>query len=291
MTSAPLGQSVYHTGDESLGAPYGAADLYTAGSLALQALTGQDFTALTRVLAEHGEPRYRARQLYRGLYRERVSKLADLTALPSGLRRELAKDFTPGLPTVDRRFQSIDGTVRYLLSLDDGKSIESVFIPEVKRDTLCISTQVGCPVDCKFCLTALMGLERNLTAGEIVGQVLVLLRQHQLEPRRRPVNIVMMGMGEPLLNLEAVLKASRLLAGPRRRCNSNPPHHGIDIRDPAEDAGTRRVSRATSPCRFVERIHGRDAAGAYADHAQVRFGRAARYVSRLSAASSREANV
>ncbi len=214
MTSAPLGQSVYHTGDESLGAPYGAADLYTAGSLALQALTGQDFTALTRVLAEHGEPRYRARQLYRGLYRERVSKLADLTALPSGLRRELAKDFTPGLPTVDRRFQSIDGTVRYLLSLDDGKSIESVFIPEVKRDTLCISTQVGCPVDCKFCLTALMGLERNLTAGEIVGQVLVLLRQHQLEPRRRPVNIVMMGMGEPLLNLEAVLKASRLLADP-----------------------------------------------------------------------------
>ena len=107
-----------------------------------------------------------------------------------------------------------DGTVRYLLRLDDAKTIESVFIPEKKRDTLCISTQVGCPVDCKFCLTALMGLERNLSAGEIAGQVLRLFAEHQLEPRTRPVNIVMMGMGEPLLNLDAVLKATRLLADP-----------------------------------------------------------------------------
>ena len=190
------------------------ANLSAAGSLALQTLTGQDLTELSRLLGKYGEPTYRARQLYRGLYRERISDLADLTALPTRLRNELASIFAPGLPSIAQSFQSIDGTVRYLLSLDDGKTIESVIIPEARRDTLCISTQVGCAVDCKFCLTALMGLERNLTAGEIVGQVLVLLQQHQLEPRRRPVNVVMMGMGEPLLNLEAVLKASRLLADP-----------------------------------------------------------------------------
>ena len=182
--------------------------------MALQPLIGQDLSELNRVLSGFGEPPYRAHQLYSGLYRRRVAALEDLTTLPARLRRRLADDFTLGLPRVSERFQSTDGTVRYLLRLDDGKTIESVFIPEARRDTLCISTQVGCPVDCKFCLTALMGLERNLTAGEIVGQVLVLLREHQLEPRRRRVNIVMMGMGEPLLNLEAVLKASRLPADP-----------------------------------------------------------------------------
>ena len=182
--------------------------------MALQPLIGQDLSELSRVLSGFGEPPYRARQLYSGLYRRRVAALEDLTTLPARLRRRLADDFTLGLPRVSERFQSTDGTVRYLLRLDDGKTIESVFIPEARRDTLCISTQVGCPVDCKFCLTALMGLERNLTAGEIVGQVMVLLREHQLEPRRRRVNIVMMGMGEPLLNLEAVLKASRLPADP-----------------------------------------------------------------------------
>ena len=182
--------------------------------MALQPLIGQDLNELNRVVSELGEAGYRARQLYGGLYRGRVAETEDLTTLPVRLRRRLTDDFTMGLPSVRAHFQSTDGTVRYLLGLEDGKTIESVFIPEAARDTLCISTQVGCPVDCKFCLTALMGLERNLTAGEIVGQVLVLLRRHQLEPRRRRVNIVMMGMGEPLLNLEAVLKASRLLADP-----------------------------------------------------------------------------
>ena len=161
-----------------------------------------------------GEPSYRGRQLYRALYRERLGELDGIHSLPAGLRELLERGYFPGLPRVSDRFVSEDGTVRYLLRLDDGKTIESVFIPEKKRDTLCISTQVGCPVDCKFCLTALMGLERNLTAGEIAGQVLRLFAEHQLEPRTRPVNIVMMGMGEPLLNLDAVLKATRLLADP-----------------------------------------------------------------------------
>ena len=140
---------------------------------------------------------HRARQVYKSLY-------ADRDEFPeAGHLREAS------------RYVSIDGTVRYLLQLEDGKTIETVFIPEGDRDTICISSQVGCPVDCKFCLTALMGLERNLTAGEIVGQVLHVMRRHRLEPKLRTMNIVMMGQGEPLMNLDNVLKATRLLVDQR----------------------------------------------------------------------------
>src|SRR6202030_3745267 len=116
-----------------------------------------------------------------------------------------------GLPQVDRCYNSVDGTRRYLLRLEDGRTIETVLMPEGERDTVCISTQVGCPVDCKFCMTALMGLERNLTAGEIVGQVLFVARDNGLLKEPARLNIVMMGMGEPLLNLTNVIKATRLL--------------------------------------------------------------------------------
>jgi 23S rRNA (adenine2503-C2)-methyltransferase len=169
---------------------------------------------LATLLTSSGEQPFRARQLYHALYRQRVEDLESVAVLPSDLRARLAEEFATGLPDESERFTSIDGTVRYLLRLADGKTVESVFIPERDRDTLCISSQVGCPVDCKFCLTALMGIERNLTAGEIVGQVLHLCRAHRLEPRTRPLNIVMMGMGEPLLNLEAAGRAIRLMADP-----------------------------------------------------------------------------
>lgn len=119
-----------------------------------------------------------------------------------------------GLPAVERRFDSADGTKRYLLRLEDNRTVEAVLMPEEGRDTICISSQVGCPVDCKFCLTALMGLERNLTAGEIIGQVLYIVRDAGLELKSNRLNIVLMGMGEPLLNLEQVLKATRLLTDP-----------------------------------------------------------------------------
>lgn len=119
-----------------------------------------------------------------------------------------------GLPAVERRFDSADGTRRYLLRLEDNRTVEAVLMPEEGRDTICISSQVGCPVDCKFCLTALMGLERNLTAGEIIGQVLYIVRDAGLELKSNRLNIVLMGMGEPLLNLEQVLKATRLLTDP-----------------------------------------------------------------------------
>jgi 23S rRNA (adenine2503-C2)-methyltransferase len=114
-----------------------------------------------------------------------------------------------GLPDVARVYDSADGTRRYLLALADGRTVETVMMPEGERDTLCISSQVGCAVGCRFCMTALLGLERNLTAGEIVGQV---LRVARAEAQR--LNIVVMGQGEPLLNLDNVLKATRILLDP-----------------------------------------------------------------------------
>jgi 23S rRNA (adenine2503-C2)-methyltransferase len=116
-----------------------------------------------------------------------------------------------GLPTLVTEFHSSDGTRRYLLGLEDQRTVETVLMPEEGRDTICISSQVNC----QFCLTAQMGLERNLTAGEIVGQVLFVMRTHQLTTESGRVNIVMMGMGEPLLNLPNVIKATRLLTDPK----------------------------------------------------------------------------
>jgi 23S rRNA (adenine2503-C2)-methyltransferase len=116
-----------------------------------------------------------------------------------------------GLPKLVTEFHSGDGTRRYLLGLEDQRTVETVLMPEEGRDTICISSQVGCPVNCQFCLTAQMGLERNLTAGEIVGQVLFVMQTHSLATDTGRLNIVMMGMGEPLLNLPNVIKATRLL--------------------------------------------------------------------------------
>ena len=128
--------------------------------------------------------------------------------------RDLGASHTVGLPLLARLYESSDGTKRYLLELEDHRTIEAVLMPEPGRDTICISTQVGCPVDCKFCMTALMGLERNLTAGEIVGQggaLFFVARENGLLEESARLNIVMMGMGEPLLNLPNVIKATRLL--------------------------------------------------------------------------------
>lgn len=172
-------------------------------------LIGLELSDIAAVLAP--EPAFRARQIYQGLYAQRRRGYGELTSLPAALRRRLESELPYGWPTVERFFDSIDGTRRYLITLTDGRTVESVFMPEEDRDTICISSQVGCPVDCQFCLTALMGLERNLTAGEIVGQVLMVMADRGLEPADRRMNIVMMGMGEPLLNLDNVLKATRLL--------------------------------------------------------------------------------
>ena len=174
------------------------------------ALMGMDRADLEQALGA-SEPAYRARQIYEAIYNQRIKDIGSITGLPSGLRDRLRRDYRIGLPQEAARFDSADGTRRYLLRLDDGKTVEAVFMPEEGRDTLCISSQVGCPVDCKFCLTALMGLERNLTAGEILGQVAHLTCQNGLWADARRLNLVIMGQGEPLLNLDNLAKACGIL--------------------------------------------------------------------------------
>src|SRR6266404_4516195 len=178
-----------------------------------QTIVGMEVADIQAALGA-GQPAFRARQIYDAVYRQRVTDLGEISNLPKILRGRLGHLFPLGWPKVEHRYDSVDGTRRYLLKLADGKAVETVWMPErsapdratvsavgetADRATICISSQVGCAVDCKFCMTALMGLERSLTAGEIVGQVLLVARDNGLLADSKRFNIVMMGMGEPLL--------------------------------------------------------------------------------------------
>jgi 23S rRNA (adenine2503-C2)-methyltransferase len=178
-----------------------------------QSLVGMELPDIREVLGPQ-QPAYRARQIFEAIYRQGASEFIQIKTLPSGLRDHLAGSHSLGLPAIDRLYESSDGTRRYLLRLEDGRTVETVLMPEGERDTICISSQIGCAVGCTFCLTALLGLERNLSAGEIVGQVLLVVRENHLRQDGGRLNIVMMGQGEPLLNLEQVLKATRILLDP-----------------------------------------------------------------------------
>ena len=175
-------------------------------------LLGKSATELREWMVAQGEPAYRGAQIYHALYAERRFDFAAMTNLPAALRERLAREASITLPRIQRRYQSADGTTRYVLSLTGEKpaSIEMVFMPEENRQTICISTQAGCAVDCHFCLTATLGLIRNLTVGETVGQVLLALEdcRDKLKPQ---TNVVLMGQGEPLLNFDAVMAAVRIL--------------------------------------------------------------------------------
>jgi 23S rRNA (adenine2503-C2)-methyltransferase len=175
-----------------------------------QSIVGMELADIQQALGP-AQPGFRGRQIYDAVYRQRVTDASAISNLPKGLRGALEL----GLPEIDKRYESVDGTRRYLLRLADGKTVETVWMPEDGRSTICISSQVGCPVDCKFCLTALMGLERHLTAGEIAGQVLRVAADNKLESGEDRINIVMMGQGEPLLNLANVLKAARIMLDPQ----------------------------------------------------------------------------
>jgi 23S rRNA (adenine2503-C2)-methyltransferase len=161
-------------------------------------------------LAERGQERFRARQLFSWIYRRGVTELEAMTDLSRELRATLASEFTLTTPSIVARERSADGTEKFLLRLADERRIESVFIPDTPAMTFCISTQVGCAMACAFCLTGRMGLVRNLTAGEIAGQVRVLADAVGL--REKTFNIVLMGMGEPLHNYDETMKALRILA-------------------------------------------------------------------------------
>jgi len=175
-------------------------------------LFGLDRGQLEALAAEHGEPAFRGRQLYVWLYRKRARSLEAMTDLRKGLRARLSATHEVRWPTVAERSHSADGTVKFLFRLDDGATIESVFIPEERRRTICISTQAGCPLKCAFCLTGIAGYKRNLKAWEILGQVATVM--DEAPPREQPWNIVVMGMGEPLLNYESTVAALRILMDP-----------------------------------------------------------------------------
>ncbi len=182
-------------------------------------LFGMGKDALAGAVQEMGEPAYRARQIYGWLYARRARSVAAMSDLPKRLRSALEERFELRWPEVVERKLSFDGTRKYLLRLGDGARVESVYIPEDDRRTICISTQVGCPLKCAFCLTGIAGYKRNLRAGEILGQVAAVMAEQRTadtHPHRReedpfPWNIVVMGMGEPLLNAGATLPALRVL--------------------------------------------------------------------------------
>ncbi len=215
-------------------------------------LLGKSQAELRAYCKSLGEPEYRGEQIYHALYAERRFDVASITNLPAALREKLRGEATITLPEVRKRYLSSDGSVRYLFGIglereelnaegaefaeknkqkrERPAAVEAVFMPSEGRQTICISTQAGCAVDCQFCLTAQLGLIRNLTAGEIVGQVLVPLKEMGEAPEKNKgemagdeedeleenglagrTNVVLMGQGEPLLNLENVVGAVRIL--------------------------------------------------------------------------------
>jgi 23S rRNA (adenine2503-C2)-methyltransferase len=172
-------------------------------------LANLDRPALETALQERGQQRFRARQIFQWIYGRGVTDVSAMTDLSRPLREALTAEFALTTPELVTRERSVDGTEKFLLRLDDGRQIESVFIPDTPSMTFCISTQVGCAMACAFCLTGKMGLVRNLTAGEIAGQVRVLA--DALGMRDKRFNIVLMGMGEPLHNYDETMRALRIL--------------------------------------------------------------------------------
>jgi 23S rRNA (adenine2503-C2)-methyltransferase len=182
-----------------------------------EALLGRTRGELKELLKARDPKPYRAHQLFEALYRRRITELQAATDLPASLRAALSEAFVITDVEIADVFRASDGTRRYVLRLRDGVLVESVWLPEPYADTICLSTQAGCPLACAFCMTARLGLRRNLEAGEIVAQVWLILNDIY-GPGMRPergVNLVLMGMGEPLLNYENVLKAIRLFCEPR----------------------------------------------------------------------------
>jgi len=207
---------------------------------------------LTNLALGSGQPAYRGQQIFDAVYRQKIERLDQVSTLPLEYRARLAEQgWGVGFPTIARKFISSDGTVRYLVEMADGETVETVWMPDGdggesgdgseagdeiesdrvveglrpaargqapsphvswRRATICVSSQVGCAVNCKFCFTALLGVKRNLEAGEIVGQIAAVLRAQGVEPPLQRVNIVFMGMGEPFLNYDNFMKSVRLLA-------------------------------------------------------------------------------
>jgi 23S rRNA (adenine2503-C2)-methyltransferase len=207
-----------------------------------QPFLGLALPELVRLMGKFDQPAYRARQIYEAVYNQRLSSLDEITTLPTALRDDLkAAGHAVGLPEIVQTARSIDGTERYLVRMADGETVETVWMPggdggergdgtqaaeeeehpthdddDYKRATICISSQVGCAVNCQFCLTAKLGIRRNLTPGEIAGQVAAVLNRHNVEVGRDRINLVFMGMGEPFLNYSGFMAAVGLLTAAMR---------------------------------------------------------------------------
>ena len=200
-----------------------------------KSLFGADEARLSEVAAQAGQPRYRGRQLFEAMYGSRMTSFEEISNLPKDFRLWLKEQgYSVLRPSISRQFQSTDGTIRYLVDMNDGESVETVWMPEgdageagdgseageeenpssaptFHRATICVSSQVGCAVNCQFCLTALLGVRRNLSPGEIVGQVTAVLNDRKIVPPQQRVNLVFMGMGEPFLNYDNFMAAVRIL--------------------------------------------------------------------------------
>jgi len=224
----------------------------------MPALFGKSLPELTELAATLGQKPYRARQVFEALYKQRVTDIAGITPLSQELRDTLADAHTVGMPQIVQTAISVDGTERYLMRMEDGETVETVWMPDgdgventddaeeaadtrvdakleergtttkrvkdedrrnwgalaplgYRRSTICISSQVGCAVNCQFCLTARLGIKRDLTAGEIAGQVAAVLNRHNVQIGKDRINLVFMGMGEPFLNYDNFMKAVLLL--------------------------------------------------------------------------------
>jgi 23S rRNA (adenine2503-C2)-methyltransferase len=179
-------------------------------------LTGLTQAELTALVEEMNEPAYRGRQIFAALHQRRMRSFEEMTDLPKGFRAQLRERATAATLKVESRYVSDDGTRRYLLRTHDNLPVETVFIPEERRDTICFSSQSGCPLQCSFCLTAKLGLLRTLTAGEIVEQIIIALNDAYGTGVKTPrgTNLVAMGAGEPFLAFEPLMKALKVMATP-----------------------------------------------------------------------------
>jgi 23S rRNA (adenine2503-C2)-methyltransferase len=179
-------------------------------------IPGLNKTELSTFVEELGEPIYRGQQIFNAVQHRRVRSFEQITNLPKNFRAKLSERAAISTLRLESRYLSSDGTRRYLMKTHDNHPVETVFIPEERRDTICFSSQSGCPLQCTFCLTAQLGLLRNLTAGEIVEQIIVALNDAYGDGVKTPrgTNLVGMGAGEPFLNFDALLKAIRIVSDP-----------------------------------------------------------------------------
>ena len=180
--------------------------------LSTQNFFGTSETELKEIFCEWNVETYRVHQVFTWVYHYNCRDFSEMSNISKSLRSKLAEHFHFSLPKIQQRTHSIDGSIKYLMELNDGAVVESVWMPSDSRKTLCLSTQVGCRLNCSFCLTASLGLKRNLTAGEIIGQHIAI--NEELEEKDQITNVVFMGMGEPLDNYVPVVNALRIMTSP-----------------------------------------------------------------------------